>query len=453
MSPNFDLEYELLVMDGVRLGDFIGPAIDRTVGRSDEINFAELARSAPGYHFVGWFDEIGNHVTVAEMRDARIWRTEDDTSPSTAQNNMHLIDCEATGTMYAHERGQRTFQARFVPVYVQVNFIPDPPAGGTLAGANTPQGAVISFVREGIVPNTPPVYTVNAPSFMWIGWTRNYRYADINCNCDPYEDCEYVLTCAQVGIPIIITNDERQRLVFLDTSGNIVAPTSGDAVRAELRNGYFYLDPMGNVVWPGYPYAGEPEFIANARRYYANFLPDVMNVIVSKQVQGNIAHFNRYFYFTFSMRCSLGHPISPVGLSIQLLNEDEHIITEADLVGGTYAFRFRLRHSQSALVSGVPATARVQVQEDDYILYTPLIQITGVAGSADPVLVNSRTSEYRQAADVAQGMVFAFTNSREAPAPTGIILGNTGVMFILFGVALTAIMAAFAVINSRKKEF
>jgi len=197
----------------------------------------------------------------------------------------------------------------------------------------------------------------------------------------------------------------------------------------------------------------------------AVWTPAITEVTVSKRVSGSMADFGRYFSFTITFTCEDGLPL-PSQTEIfyviscgdastcsagcqcdfgQGLLGNPPTPRQVDLQNGT--FSFWLRHMQSITFYDVPANAQILVVEGDYPLYITWIYVDG---GTTPV--NGNSFGPHVVVDALDGLTLQFNNDRGTIVQAGVIIGNTGITFILFGAVLTAALIAFVIISRRKKE-
>ncbi|MCL2396519.1 MAG: hypothetical protein FWC93_00445 [Defluviitaleaceae bacterium] len=172
---------------------------------------------------------------------------------------------------------------------------------------------------------------------------------------------------------------------------------------------------------------------------------------ISKRVRGMMGNMVMAFEFNVYFRDSNGNPLpehSQFYFSGSIIPDSgataplDGVLT-LDSEGRA---RFMLSHGQAIIIDDVPLSTYVQVIETPDTNHVPSFVDSE---NEDVSVLGYDTTSLPMSVDRA----FHFTNERFIPPPTGINIGDTGVMLLMLGLAMSAAVLATGIISRRRKVF
>lgn len=152
------------------------------------------------------------------------------------------------------------------------------------------------------------------------------------------------------------------------------------------------------------------------------------DLTVTKTVTGNMADLDEVF--TFQMSIANVNEIDPAKITYKKGTEENGNLNGLTFSNGGY--EFTLRNGESIVFSGIPANANVTVTETDAEDYKTTAEVKKTVGGE--VVSSTENSKVASVMIDATAKTIAFTNDKEIPVNTGVILDTLPYVLMLIAV-------------------
>ena len=163
------------------------------------------------------------------------------------------------------------------------------------------------------------------------------------------------------------------------------------------------------------------------------YTPATTNLTVTKTVTGNMADLGEKFTFQISIRLKDGVAVDPENVEWSKGNDDSGNLNRLNVTTGGYTFT--LKHNESIVFSGIPTGAVVTVTEinenGNLTGYETRVVIDGVESTYPSDSNDERKGTVKLDATA---KTIAFTNTKQIPVPTGVILDTLPYVLMLIAV-------------------